>query len=663
MGPPAAVHEALSNNHRPNNPLKLYLKNRREVEQQHLNERARLSQGNTLCVNKQSPYSLEIRRRNSRSNGHDPYAALVAARARSPLASSPNEDSAQLQRLVQSQQQTISLLVSEKASLTTALERLEGLDERYGSVSGQLEASKRAAQTLESRSRDLEEELSRCQKIHEQLVVKERSTSESLKQRERDLELARKETLDTQHKATSLETALRDLKEQIQADDRAEKLEASLKSLQDRSNSLESQLAKTKQILAQSKSEKDGLSSQLTELRTKEEAAVVQRDTLRTQLTELQTKFDALATEKGALQSAHDDLSGQAKKHNDALAELTRKISVEHGKSALHEKKLKSLQAELTAANRRAEEAEHAHKGLQNENVGLMASLNEMRPRIMQITEEKFDLTEKIERLEEERSDFQETIAKMESEADEARAQIERFEGEKAELQAQYDADRKAMEQSMEHAQQSIMQTEEELQLAIRSVQDLEAERGVHRQAVERYQIEMDKLDAELATLRAQFTTLQDDLAMSQNARAQDAAYLEESHGVVERANGEVEALRGELLAKEEEIERLRAEAAQTNAKRSPSHQRSSSLDKEMFESDGTFELSVARSKIRNLETTVFQEQAKAHSLRKQVNSLEEELHRLRRTSRSQQATPSLQSPSLAPAELETALDSALPPD
>ncbi|KAG8805300.1 hypothetical protein FRC18_006758, partial [Serendipita sp. 400] len=133
-------------------------------------------------------------RRNSRSNGHDPYAALIAARARSPLASPPNEDSAQLQRLVQSQQQTISLLVSEKASLTTALERLEGLDERYGSVSGQLEASKRAAQTLESRSRDLEEELSRCQKIHEQLVVKERSTSESLKQRERDLELARKET-------------------------------------------------------------------------------------------------------------------------------------------------------------------------------------------------------------------------------------------------------------------------------------------------------------------------------------------------------------------------------------------------------------------------------------------------------------------------------------
>lgn len=69
-------------------------------------------------------------RRNLRLNGHDPYASLVASRTKSPLSSPPiaNEDP-QLHQLVNSQQQTISLLVSEKASLTAALERLEGLDE------------------------------------------------------------------------------------------------------------------------------------------------------------------------------------------------------------------------------------------------------------------------------------------------------------------------------------------------------------------------------------------------------------------------------------------------------------------------------------------------------------------------------------------------------
>jgi len=69
---------------------------------------------------------MRISRRDSRSNGNDPYAALVASRTRSPLAS---PDDTHLQKLVQSQQQTISLLVTEKASLAAALERLEGLDE------------------------------------------------------------------------------------------------------------------------------------------------------------------------------------------------------------------------------------------------------------------------------------------------------------------------------------------------------------------------------------------------------------------------------------------------------------------------------------------------------------------------------------------------------
>lgn len=55
----------------------------------------------------------------------------------------------------------------------------------YGLVSGQLEASKRAAQTLESRSRDLEVELSQLQKANEQLTGKAKSSSENLRQRVR----------------------------------------------------------------------------------------------------------------------------------------------------------------------------------------------------------------------------------------------------------------------------------------------------------------------------------------------------------------------------------------------------------------------------------------------------------------------------------------------
>jgi hypothetical protein len=49
-------------------------------------------------------------------------------------------------------------------------------------------------------------------------------------------------------RATQLENKLRDLQEQIQADDRVERLQASLKSAEERSQSLETQLARTKQV-------------------------------------------------------------------------------------------------------------------------------------------------------------------------------------------------------------------------------------------------------------------------------------------------------------------------------------------------------------------------------------------------------------------------------
>ncbi|KIM33049.1 hypothetical protein M408DRAFT_20362 [Serendipita vermifera MAFF 305830] len=617
-----------------------------------------------VTTTQEQPFTSDSRR-NSRANGSDPYAALIASRTKSPLGSSPSDDS-QLQKLVQSQQQTISLLVSEKASLAAALERLEGLDERFGSVSGQLEASKRAAQTLEGRSRDLEQELSQSQKRVEQLSAHEKELSERIRQKERDLDISRSDATGAQEKANELATKLRDLQEQIQADDRVEKLEASLKGLQDRSDSLESQLARVKQSLTETKAEKEELLLKHTKLTESEKALRTERDSLVTNVTNLQSRVKDLEAESSKLQATNDKLAADAKKHNDSISELSRKLSVEGGKAALQEKKIKALQNEISAANRRADDAEHAHKGLQNENVGLMASLNEMRPRVMALTEEKLNLTEHIEKVEESRYELEKTVGRLEVAAEEARARYEALEAEKLALEASRDGDQESMAQEMERHVQAISQAEDELQSALKSVRDLESERAIHRQAVERYQHEMDRLDAELAELRAQYSTLQDDFSIAQNAREQDAAVLEESHGVVERANAEVEALRQELFTKDEELEQLRSEANPTSAKTPRGlHQRSGSLDKEMFESDGTFELSAARSKIRTLETTVFQEQAKAHNLRKHVSSLEEELHRLRRTSRSRHETPSIHSPATSHADLpvSNALDSALPLD
>jgi predicted nucleic acid-binding Zn-ribbon protein len=75
------------------------------------------------------------------------------------------------------------------------------------------------------------------------------SSIDTIQLKERDLDISKSDATSAQQKADELASKLRDLQEQIQADDRAEKLEISLKGLQERSSSLESQLARVRQVI------------------------------------------------------------------------------------------------------------------------------------------------------------------------------------------------------------------------------------------------------------------------------------------------------------------------------------------------------------------------------------------------------------------------------
>lgn len=66
--------------------------------------------------------------------------------------------------------------------------------------------------------------------------------------KERQLQVASASAADSRKTADDLQRRLRDLEEQIQADDRVERLEQSLKHTQDRADELEFQLTKVKQV-------------------------------------------------------------------------------------------------------------------------------------------------------------------------------------------------------------------------------------------------------------------------------------------------------------------------------------------------------------------------------------------------------------------------------
>lgn len=65
---------------------------------------------------------------------------------------------------------------------------------------------------------------------------------------ERQLQVAAIEVENSRKASDEFQRCIRELEEQIQADDRVERLEVSLKNTQDRADELEFQLAKVKQV-------------------------------------------------------------------------------------------------------------------------------------------------------------------------------------------------------------------------------------------------------------------------------------------------------------------------------------------------------------------------------------------------------------------------------
>ncbi|KAK0208971.1 hypothetical protein DFS33DRAFT_489860 [Desarmillaria ectypa] len=151
--------------------------------------------------------------------------------------------------LLRNEQQTISLLVSEKASLASELERLEGLESEAQSTKRQLEEERNQSSILRGRLEKLELDLHESSHHNEQLRAKDKDLTEKNREQERELQLSNATSNNLQKETDDYKRRLRELEEQIESDDRAEKLENTLKNTQDRSDELEFQLSKLKQVL------------------------------------------------------------------------------------------------------------------------------------------------------------------------------------------------------------------------------------------------------------------------------------------------------------------------------------------------------------------------------------------------------------------------------
>ncbi|KAJ6520274.1 hypothetical protein C8R45DRAFT_1058402 [Mycena sanguinolenta] len=470
--------------------------------------------------------------------------------------------------LQQNQQQTISLLVSEKASLASELERLEGVENLARTTEASLEEERRIAKDLDEQVRRLRAEASDSAARIQQSESKEKELTEKCREQERELQRVNASIHESKKEAERHQKAVRELKEQIQSDDRLERAENSLKNTQNRADELEFQLSKLKQAHSTLKTERDGFDADLRTLRESEEKWQAKHLLLQQEHSTTQQHLASTTSEKEALSQEKSSLQ----------LELNEKLL-----------QLQTTQNELKAANRRAEEAEQTQKDLQSEGTTLMRSLDEMRPKIVELTGVKLELGEKVDGLEHSLRSRDTKIGQLEAELDELHDQ-------KDQADQRVEEDRSLAQASSGELQKAYADLREEL--------DLSNDTNHRQESVKR----MEEIERLTAASNAQLDEL---TALQQEDEEQD---------FLARAQNEIESLH-------EEIERLR-EAVSSPAKEDPL-----SLDHELVSSlrqQHALDLSAAQSQIRALENTVFDAEAKSHALRKQVSALEDLLAQTR---------------------------------
>ncbi|CAE6425698.1 unnamed protein product, partial [Rhizoctonia solani] len=144
-------------------------------------------------------------------------------------------------------QSTITLLVEEKSNLGAQLAYFEGLDARSQETDRQLEENRTLVDKLNARVAELESSLRTTVSASEELANKEREASDRVRELERLSSQSSRTISDLQAELKEQRARVRELEEQIEADDRVEVLERRLKSMQDRSEELEEKFNKSKQ--------------------------------------------------------------------------------------------------------------------------------------------------------------------------------------------------------------------------------------------------------------------------------------------------------------------------------------------------------------------------------------------------------------------------------
>ncbi|KAF9270818.1 hypothetical protein L218DRAFT_849320 [Marasmius fiardii PR-910] len=516
---------------------------------------------------------------------------------------------------IRNEQRTIALLVSEKAALTSELERLGDVDAKSQIVEDQLAKEQEKSRNLEQQLEELRGKMGDTSSRNQVLQAKEKEMTEKTREQERQIQFANVTIASLRKESETHQRRVKELEEQIESDDRVEKLESSLKNTHERADELEFQLSKLKQAHADLKTEREDLAARLKTHQDGEDVWKSKHCDLEQQHHLVEQQFITVSSEKNGLLQEKSTLEIEVGKTQEALTLLQDKLKQAVEELTVSTRHLKAAQTEAKNATRRADDAERTQKDLQAEGVTLMRSLDEMRPKIVELTGVKLDLSEKVENLERVLSNRDQVISQLEVSLQDVRDEKEMSERQWQDTLSEREKERTDAEDSSNELQKAYDKLQEELDSAMASVRSLESDRAKnHQDAAQRLQ-EVERLTMLTMSQSEELEALKEEVEQRSSEQA-------EGNGFIERAQNEIETLRQELNNKDEEIQRLK----ETTGLATNSVPRS--LDDEMlgsYKQQHDLELSTAQSRIRSLETALFEADARSHSLVKQVTALEDQ--------------------------------------
>ena len=266
------------------------------------------------------------------------------------------------------------------------------------------------------------------------------------------------------------------------------------------------------------KSERDILEAKYQESLTKEGDHDARISQLDEQLLQMRSHHSDLSTERDELSQAKIILQQQVEKNESAVQELQDKLALAASAISTNTRQLQTTQTDLRIALRRADDAEKTQKSLQAEGTELMRSLEEMRPKIVELTGAKLDLAEKVESLEHNLRNRDSVIAQLESDLDELRDKHEQMEQVwKGKLASQEKRQLEAQSSSSD-LQRAYDEIQEELDSALVSLRSLESQRTNQHQEASRRLEEISQLSSLSHAQGKELDALRQELEASQKA-------------------------------------------------------------------------------------------------------------------------------------------------